>query len=98
MPEEIKLNDSLFGYDSLLQEGDEIIALRGKSKPELLRGMKVVMVGDSDGYIASGHKTNDEATILEFRKPFRDGSTDYIIFVGNNNAKGWVKPSNIKKV
>jgi len=30
MPEEIKLNDSLFGYDSLLQEGDEIIALRVK--------------------------------------------------------------------
>src|SRR5437867_905685 len=95
MPERIKI-DHIFGYNTLMKEGSDIIGLAGEEVPELHKGTKVEMVGDTKGYIRSGHRPGEEATIVEFREPDKNGSTDYIIKVSNATREGWVKPSNIR--
>jgi KAP-like P-loop domain-containing protein len=94
MTERIKTH-SIFGYDQLIKEGTDIVGLAGERVPELRKGMKVIMKGDSQGYVPSGHKEGVEATIVEFTEPFKDGETDHIIKVSSRTVEGWVKPINI---
>src|SRR4051812_8490286 len=97
MTEELKLNGSIFGYDTLIKEGDNIIALRGKGVPELYKGMNVILLGDSRGYVPSRFNPGEEATIIEFTEPFKQGESDHVIQVSSSRNTGWVKPSNIQK-
>jgi hypothetical protein len=96
MPEQIKLDENIFGYDELIKEGTNFIALRREGRPELRKGMWVVLLGDSQGYVPSSFKPDEEVTIIGFRESFKDGSSDHIIEVSNGKREGWVKPSNIQ--
>jgi hypothetical protein len=53
MPEQIKLDRSIYGYDKLIKE--------------VYKGMKVVLLGDSRGYVSSSFNPGEEATIIRFR-------------------------------
>jgi hypothetical protein len=97
MPEQIKLDGTLFGYDTLVKDGSDFIALLGEGEPELYKYMKVILLGDSRGYIPSFFNPGEEATIIGFRECFKDGNSDHIIQVRNGTNEGWVKPSNIQK-
>ena len=97
MPEEIELGGNIFGYDKLTKEGSDFIALRGEDEPELYKGMSVVLIGDSRGYVPSSFNAGEEVTIIGFREAFKDYNSDDIILVSNGTNEGWVKPSNIQK-
>jgi hypothetical protein len=97
MPEQVKLDGMIFGYDTLIRSGREFIALRGTEVPELRKGMRVVMLGDSRGYVPHGFKHGEEVTIDGFTEAFKRGETDHIIRVTNGTRVGWVKPSNVEK-
>jgi hypothetical protein len=71
MPEQIKLDGSIYGYDKLIKEGNNFVALQGEDKPELYKGMKVVLLGDSRGYVSSSFNPGEEVTIIRFREPFK---------------------------
>jgi hypothetical protein len=57
MPEQIKLDRSIYGYDKLIKE--------------VYKGMKVVLLGDSRGYVSSSFNPGEEVTIIRFREPFK---------------------------
>jgi hypothetical protein len=97
MSEQIKLDGSIFGYDMLIKEGGEFVALQGEGKPTLYKGMSVVLVGDTQGYVPSDFKPEEEVIIGGFREAFKSGNSDHIVLVSNATREGWVKPSNIQK-
>lgn len=87
---------SLFGYDRILQSTDgEIVGITGEERT-LLKDMDVELVGDSKGYISSGHKSGDRVKIVGFSEPFKGGETDHIVIISGDGKTGAVKPSNIK--
>lgn len=94
----IKLDGSIFGYDEIVVEGADFISLRGEGRPELRKGMRVVLSGDSRGYVPSHFKLQEEAIIIGFRESFKDGNSDHIIQVSNGEKEGWVKPPNIGRI
>ena len=55
MPEQIKLDGIFFGYDTLMKEETDFIALRG-GEPDLYKYMEVVLLGGSRGYVPSSFK------------------------------------------
>ncbi|HEY4508846.1 MAG TPA: hypothetical protein VJC13_01015 [Candidatus Paceibacterota bacterium] len=89
--------DSLFGYDKALELNGEIIGITGE-RGELRKGMEVGIVGNSMGYVPSGHKPGEMVTITGFVEPFQDGASDHIITVSGGGITGRVKPSNIKLI
>ena len=93
-------NVNLFGYDSfrVLQSGERI-GLRDSTgiTPELIRGARVVIEGDSKGYVPSGHRPGDSVRITGFAEPFEGNRSDDIIQVDGGGISGWIKPSNIKR-
>jgi len=96
MINEIKLASNLFGYNTIVKDGDRIITLKGERITELDVGMDVVLLGDSRGYVPDQFKHGEKVTIIEFTKPFSSGHSDNIIKVSNGSWEGWVKPSNIQ--
>jgi hypothetical protein len=97
MSEYVKFGHSIFGYTTLIQEGKRFTALTGEEEEELRVGMKVVLLGDSRGYVPSGFSPGDEVTIVGFTEPFKKGESDHIVEVSNEANQGWVKPSNIQR-
>jgi hypothetical protein len=97
MSEEVRFGHNIFGYTTLVREGDTFIALTGEGEQELRLGMTVVLLGDSRGYVPSGFSPSDEVTILGFTEPFKNGESDHIVKVSNETTQGWVKPSNIQR-
>jgi len=91
-----KFGCSVFGYTALVREGD-FVALTGDGEQKLQVGMKVVLLGDSRGYVPSGFSPGDEVTIVGFTEPFKDGESNHIVNVRNQSHEGWVKPSNIQR-
>jgi len=87
----------LFGYTTLVRDGDTFVALRGETAPELRVGMQVVLLGDSRGYVPSGFHHGQEVRIVGFVEPFKNGGSDNIIEVADGKHEGWVKPSNIQR-
>jgi hypothetical protein len=96
MAKEVKLKHDLFGYNTVVREGDKVITLKRQTVTELDLGMKVVLLGDSRGYVPSGFNPGQKVTILEFSEPFSNSRTDHIIKVSDGSHEGWVKPSNIE--
>ena len=94
MSEEINFDGSIFGYDKLVKG---FVALRGEDKPELHIGDRIILSGDTQGYVPSSFKSGEEATIIGFREPHKGANSDHIVLVTNAINKGWVKPSNIQK-
>ena len=96
MPEPVKFDGSIFGYDKLIIEDNSFVALQGEGKSELHIGMKIVLVGDTQGYVSPSFTPGEMAIIIRFREPYKDGSSDRIILVSNDKDENWVKPSNIQ--
>lgn len=67
------------------------------SVPELRKDIKVVLLGDSRGYVPSSFKPGEEVILIKFREPFKDGNSEHIVLVSSGTMEGWVKPSNIQK-
>jgi hypothetical protein len=97
MSQEIRFGHNIFGYTTLVCEGDTFVALNGDGEQELRVGMTVVLLGDSHGYVPSGFSPGNEVTIVGFTEPFKNGESDHIVKVGNKSWQGWVKPSNIQR-
>lgn len=97
MSEQIKLDGILFGYDTLVKAGEDFIALSGPEVPELTKGMKIVLLGDSRGYVPSGFKPGQEVTIVGFVEAFKHGESDHIVSVTDGTHTGRIKPSNIQR-
>jgi hypothetical protein len=97
MSEEIIFGDNLFGYTTLVREGNTFLALAGDGQPKLQVGMQVTLLGDSRGYVPSGFRDRQQAQIVGFAEPFKDGRSDHIIQVRDEKQDGWVKPSNIDR-
>jgi hypothetical protein len=96
MTEKLRFGGVLFGYDTLVKAGENFVALQGDEVPELSIGMKVVLLGDSTGYVPSGFRPGEEVTIVGFQEPFKRGASDHIVEVTNGAVTGRVKPSNIQ--
>ncbi|HEY7080100.1 MAG TPA: hypothetical protein VH500_10385 [Nitrososphaeraceae archaeon] len=88
---------NLFGYDTLVKE-EIFTELHGEGHPTLLKGMRVILKGDSQGYIHDHFQIEERVTIIEFRQAFDNGSEDNVIFVTNGRKLGYVKPFNIKEI
>src|ERR1700694_4400449 len=97
MSQEVRFGHNIFGYTTLVREGDTFVALTGDGEQELRVDMMVVLLGDSRGYVPSGFSPGDEVTILGFTEPFKNGESDHIVRVGNKSQQGWVKPSNVQR-
>jgi hypothetical protein len=97
MPEELTFGHNIFGYTTLVREGNRFVALVGAGQQELRVGMHVVLLGDSRGYVPSGFSPGDEVTIVGFGEPFKNGESDHIVEVSEGEHRGWVKPSNIQR-
>lgn len=97
MPEDVPLGHDLFGYTILVRDREEFIALKGDGVPDLRVGMSVVLLGDSRGYVPSGHRPGAEVRIVGFVEPFKKGESDHIIEVTDGKYSGRVKPSNIQR-
>ncbi|MBI5005171.1 MAG: hypothetical protein HZC03_01020 [Candidatus Lloydbacteria bacterium] len=89
-----KDGSSLFGYNQVVELGGEIVSIKGE-KGDLFKGMKVELVGDSRGYVPSGHQSGEKVTIVGFSEPFEKGESDHVIMVSGGGKTGMVKPSNI---
>ena len=96
MEKEIRLKHDIFGYNTIVKKGDQIITLKGDQITELDIGMEVVLLGDSRGYVPSNFEPGEKVTIVEFTEPFLNFHSDDIIKVKNGSLEGWVKPSNIQ--
>jgi hypothetical protein len=96
MTEQVSFGHIIFGYTTLVREGDTFVALTGEGEQELRVGMTVVLLGDSRGYVPSGFSPGDEVTIVGFTEPFKSGESDHIVKVSSKSKQGWVKPSNIQ--
>jgi hypothetical protein len=94
---DVRFGHSIFGYTTIVQEGNTFVALTGEGEPELRVGMEVVLLGDSRGYVPSGFSPGDEVTIVGFTEPFKNGESDHIVKVSNKSTQGRVKPSNIQR-
>jgi hypothetical protein len=94
MTDEVRFGHNLFGYTTLVRDGDTFVALTGETEPELRVGMQVVLLGDSRGYVPSGFRHGQEVRIVGFAEP---GETDHIIEVTDGKHDGSVKPSNIQR-
>lgn len=92
-PVEKEIDGSIFDYKKVGELGGEIISLKGEGKTSLYKGMTVELVGDSKGYVPSGHKNGECATIIGFRDP-EEG--DRVVEVSGGGKVGYIKPSNIK--
>jgi hypothetical protein len=46
---------------------NNFVALQGEDKPKLYKGMKVVLLGDSRGYVLSSFNPGEGVTIIGFR-------------------------------
>ena len=97
MSDKVKFGHSLFGYTTLLRDGETFVALTGEGEPELRLGMQVILLGDSRGYVPSGFRHGGQVQIVGFREPFKDGESDHIVEVTDGTHDGWVKPSNIQR-
>ncbi|HEY7080505.1 MAG TPA: hypothetical protein VH500_12435 [Nitrososphaeraceae archaeon] len=62
-------NVNLFGYDTLVKE-EIFIELHGEDHSMLLKGMRVILMGDSQGYIHDHFQIEERVTIIEFRQAF----------------------------
>lgn len=97
MSEEIKFGHNIFGYTTLIRDGQSFVALTGEGVDDLRSGMTVTLLGDSRGYVPSGFHPGDEVIIVGFAEPFKDGKSDHIVKVDNEKCSGWIKPSNIQR-
>jgi TIR domain len=97
MSDELVFGQSLFGYTTLVRDGDTFVALKGEAERDQRIGMRVVLLGDSRGYVPSGFDHGQEVSIVGFTEPFKDGESDHIIRVSDGKRSGWVKPSNIQR-
>ncbi len=97
MSNEVNFGSNLFGYTTLIRDGDTFVALRGETETELRIGMQIVLLGDSQGYVPSGFRHGQEVRIVGFVEPFKNGESDHIVQVTDGNYEGWVKPSNIQR-
>ncbi|HXJ47832.1 MAG TPA: hypothetical protein VNF91_01570, partial [Candidatus Acidoferrum sp.] len=97
MPEEMEFGHDIFGYTTLVRDNDVFVALTGRDVAQLRVGMKVVLLGDSRGYVPSGFSPGDEVMIVGFAEPFKGGTSDHIVQVTKDSERGWVKPSNIQR-
>lgn len=90
---------SCFGYDRAVLVNDKVVALLTTENKWLWIGSKVVIRGDSRGYVAPGLKEGF-GIINQLCLPFKNGETDHIIKVLGltSNGQGWVKPSRITTV
>jgi hypothetical protein len=53
-------------------EGNNFVALQDEDKPKLYKGMKVVLLGDSRGYVLSSFNPGEEVTIIRLDlEPFK---------------------------
>jgi len=93
-PVEKEIEGSVFGYNKTVELGSEIISLKGKEQ-SLYKGMTVELIGDSKGYVPSGHKSGERVIIIGFSDPEKG---DTIVQVSGEDKTGYVKPSNIKPV
>jgi hypothetical protein len=96
MEKEIKVDGSIFGYNTFVKNDDHIITLKGDRITELDIGMEVILLGDSEGYLPSDFKPGEKVTIVQFTEPFLQPRTDDIVQVSNGSRTGWIKPSNIQ--
>ena len=71
---------SLFGYDGVVVHNKKIVSLvnlgENESVPPVRLGTEVTIVGDSRGYVSSGHKPGERVKVIGFVEPFyRAGET-----------------------
>lgn len=71
--------------------------------PSVSVGSELVIVGDSRGYVSSGHDQGSRVKVLRIIEPFYDAgneirSSDKIIKVEGHGVIGWIKPSELDKV
>lgn len=97
MGDTVTFGHNIFGYTTLVRDGDTFVALAGEAEPELRVGMEVVLLGDSRGYVPSDFRHAQRVRIVGFTEPFKDGESDHIIEVTDGTRHGWVKPSNIQR-
>jgi hypothetical protein len=96
MSQEVSLGADLFGYTTLIKEGDTFVGLTGEGEKELRIGMNVVLLGNSKGYGFLGFSPGDEVTIIGFREAFKGGVTKKIVNVQRGTQQGWIKTSEIQ--
>jgi hypothetical protein len=97
---------NLFGYNGVIVADGKVIALinldENSNVPRISIGDKVLLVGDSQGYIPSGHTSGQRADVIALTEPFLQGpkgtnTSDRVIQVNSGGIIGWIKPSNVDK-
>jgi len=88
---------SVFGYERLVRR-PVAIAIEGPGKQRLYLGSRVVLQGDSRGYVPGGFEDGDEGMIVALLSPDEHGSGDHIVMVEGARGRGRVKPWNIGRV
>ena len=89
---------NVFGYDTLVKDGKEIVALKGNNVPELTKGMAIELKSDFSKPPPSGFRYGEKVTIIGFREPFKNGSGGEILLISNRGSEAWISPSIIEKV
>ena len=89
---------SVFGYDTLVKDGTEIVGLKGKSVPDLTKGIVIELKSDFSRPPPSGFRYGERVTIIGFREPFKNGSGGEIIRISNQRSEVWISPSVKEKV
>ena len=64
---------NLFGYDGVVVSGGEIVSLVNlggdEDVPTISLDAEVAILGDSRGYVSSGHKPGDQVKVIGWIKP-----------------------------
>jgi len=92
-PSEEKIT-SIFGYDTLISVGDQIVEIKGRDKSIKLGEVRR-LIDDENGYVGEGLKNGDLAEIIGFERPFDNNRSDRIVNVRVGEIEAWLKPSRI---
>jgi len=92
--------DSLFGYDRVLEQGGNIVALESSmGKPRLFIGMPVTLgILDSEEpehFGLSEFYIGEHVTIVGFKEPYESYNSNYIVTVAGEHSRGSVKLTRI---
>ena len=93
----------LYGYTKYIAEGGKIVGLKGDDDkvPDVYVGGYITLVGDSNGYVPSGHKTGDTVMVNRIIFPFfklnskLTGDDRIIEGIREDGLTGWLSPKNI---
>ena len=89
---------NMFGYDTLVKDGTDIVGLKGKDVNELKKGLDIELESNFTKPPLPGFRYGEKVTIIGFREPFKNAANGEIILVSNKRSEAWISPSIIGKV